>query len=216
MEWRYTMGNYIMEGKWEQLVPRPPCGSARCIPCIMIGFTARLTLRSLIVLLEKSHLFTEQTHQTLQQIYSQICPSEWVEALIKASSPLPALRYLVSHHFLPLDVSHPRTLIGVGISHLSQEIIEFLLSPQVGVSIHLPDSRGYTPLHTLLELISDNRLNTTIHENPAYSLLPFILERGANPLLPDASGENAFIYATRIHPHDIRKAVIDLLQSYVF
>lgn len=134
--------------------------------------------------------------------------------VILAAEPfrVPVLRYLIANGRVHPTIVRPSTLLACAITHLSLEVIDFLLSHE-SCDINMPDDKGYTPLHLLLELhIQDEAFEKdTFTKSPVYLLFESLLERGADPLLPNRAGETPLSYVKRL-PSEQRNALLVLLE----
>jgi hypothetical protein len=211
IEWQFIMEQLVLDGKWDQLQPKPPCPCGYCFYC-------RVAFRPLRPLLLEEHLFTDEMLQAVHQLYGELPPEEWTHILSAEPFRVPVLRYLLHHKLIHPDIASPTTLLTAGIIHHSQEVVDFLLSREVGISIDLPDVDGNTSLHTLLDISFKTGVegdDIPVRQSPSYHLLEFLLEQGADPLLPNRRGIIPMTYAERIRDPEKRDAVIALGPRYL-
>ena len=211
-----TLRRLVQEEKWDLLKPIA-CG---------VHDTRYPELH--IYGLMKATALTPEWMTAIDRFCHNFTSKDWV-SMINPVTTLPVLRHLVEKGCIhPEQEDHRHTLLlhhFIGPSHLREHLL-YLLSPEVGGNINIPDGEGTTALLVYLYYqIGDAEVDEgenedvlEMEEDVSFVLegLELLLTLGADPLLTDKGGRSAITYVEETRGLSSRKkaSLLALLRRY--
>jgi hypothetical protein len=212
---------FAKNGQWDQLQSNS-CEDPECYYCGVYKYSILFQ----IVIREE---FTQEMEETVYRICGPLSSPKWMEMLIHAMihrqhrPSLPAIRYLLENGRILPNETEPATLLQLYMSVYQPQHIEYLTSPEVNISINLPNVNGTTPLLTYLRTAYNDQENLADRANAPdgwrQTLLGHVerfLQMGADPLLENKEGTSPLSYAKELvsfTPQE-KEDLIQLLTRY--
>ena len=168
--------------------------------------------------------FTKEVYDTLHRLFGPRSPTEWTSLLVKKSSNFPVIHSFLDHGELDLhcpDYSIVRYVINHGSydSESKLELLEKLFTQGADVNEQEPHFRSsilkYYIDHITYNIMYDElEMNSVLNE--LHVLVPYLLQKGADPLLEDRNGQNTIQMAQSHHvfPRAEKSWLLMLLQQY--
>lgn len=219
-DWSDAMTRLIKEEKWNELVPTP-CLVEECENCHTVLW-AKIPLE----VLTAEEFFSPEQAGAVMRMYGHYTTTEWMKLLLYYRPSIPLLRFLFGTGRLSPDQSDPFTLLSHNVVWWSKKHIDYLLSPEVGMNINLPTTRGNIAiLQYLRTTYDDNEDEDDIATRPGpedeywtYKLecLQFLLDHGADPLLGNRDGTTALTYVEGLttYTEQQKRTILSLLYQY--
>ena len=157
----------------------------------------------------------------------------WNRSFANTKIQLPMLRHLVERGYLQPNGDYEETLLHhfMKSHHFQREQVAYLLSPEVGANINLPNEGGTPPLLEYLYYHIGDETDVEIElyggegaEEMAAEDWPlilegveFLLEHGADPLLADKIGWSALDHAEAVWglSEENRESLLALMHRYI-
>lgn len=147
--------------------------------------------------------FTDKTYDTLQRLFGPRTPSDWTLLLIQKAAFFPAIHFLLEQG--DLDIRHPESIVRYVLHHglyrKEDKIVlldEFFRKgadvneqePRFRSSLlkYYIDSIAYELLTTQDSSYHDDETPTLLAE--LHTMVPYLLQKGADPLLTDRNGQH--------------------------
>ncbi len=236
-QWYADTITHLRNGELEKLVPTP-CTLEECHHCFYgIHDFSNIIPRPVAYLIRMNEYTHEQTIQGIQRIYGRpLTDKDLFRILVSTWVRLPFLRYALS--LTNPDLIEPTSLLHAYYTDV--EHLDYLLGPEVRMNIDLPNTNGSTILYTLLDFhYRDNIVENDddeegedqeedpYEENDRVRYLEhlqtqvrpraeYLLQRGADPLLPNKSGQSPLSFAESLThcPAEEKEALLALLRRY--
>lgn len=151
--------------------------------------------------------FTKGVYDALHRLFGSHTPSEWTSLLVQKSSNFPAIHALLDHGELDLrcpDNSIVRYVLHHGLydSESKRELLEKLFTQGADVNEQEPRFRSsllnYYIDHMTFEMVRNDLEMDSIMEE-LHCMVPYLLQKGADPLLKDRNGQDTIEMVQKYH-----------------
>lgn len=178
----------------------------------------------LLVQLLMEEKFTKEVYDTLHRLFGPRSPTEWTSLLIKKSSNFPAIHFFLDHGELDLhcsDYSIVRYVLNHGLydPESKRELLDKLFAQGADVNEQEPRFRSsllnYYIDHMIYNVMYDElEMNSVLNE--LYVMVPYLLQKGADPLLEDRNGQNTIqtVQFRHVFPPTEKGWLLMVLQQY--